>query len=79
MHPGTIKPKPAVVVQVARNFINSALTRATQRTQCFVRWVRVRLCQQAPCSESVVRLRESRTLPAGEFSTPNHLREWRRM
>jgi hypothetical protein len=61
---GRIKPNPAVVVKVARNFINSALTRATQRTQRFIRWVRVRLYQDVPWSDSVARLREIWTLPA---------------
>jgi hypothetical protein len=52
------------VVETARNFINSAVTRATQRTQRFVRWVRVRIYQRVPWSESVARLRELWTLPA---------------
>jgi hypothetical protein len=46
------------------NFINSALTRATQRTQRFIRWVRVRLSQDIPWSESVARLRQIWSLPA---------------
>ena len=50
-------------VKVVRNFINSALTRATQRTPRFIRWIRVRLYQQAPWSESIVRLRELWLLP----------------
>jgi hypothetical protein len=53
-----------VIAGVVRNFINSALTRATQRTQRFIRWVRVRLYVDAPWSESVVRLRELWTPPA---------------
>ena len=61
---GRIKVQPAVIVQVAKNFINSALTRATQRTQRFIRWVRVRLYQDVPWSESVARLREIWSLPA---------------
>ena len=40
---GRIKPISGIIVQAVRNFINSALTRATQRTQRFIRWVRVRL------------------------------------
>lgn len=43
---------------VVRNFINSAVARATQRTQRFIRWVRARLYQKAPWSESLDRLRE---------------------
>jgi hypothetical protein len=60
---GRTKAKPGIVKRV-RNFINSALTRATQRTQRFIRWVRVRLYQDVPWSESVARLREIWTLPA---------------
>ncbi len=49
-------------VEMARNFINSAVTRATQRTQRFIRWVRVRIYQRVPWSESVARLRQLWTL-----------------
>jgi hypothetical protein len=58
--------KPAIMkfVAIVRNFINSAVTRATQRTQRFIRWVRVRIYQHVPWSESVARLRELWTLPA---------------
>ncbi len=49
-------------VEMARNFMNSAVTRATQRTQRFIRWVRVRIHQRVPWSESVARLRELWTL-----------------
>ena len=52
------------VVGIVRNFINSAVTRATQRTQRFIRWVRVRIYQRVPWSESMARLRELWTLPA---------------
>jgi len=61
---GRIKARPGVIVQAAKNFINSALTRATQRTQRFIRWVRVRLYQDIPWGESVARLREIWSLPA---------------
>lgn len=61
---GRIKTSPAAIIHLARNFINSALTRATQRTQRFIRWVRARLYLEAPWSESVARLREIWTLPA---------------
>ncbi len=61
---GRIKPLSGIIVQTIRNFINSALTRATQRTQRFIRWVRVRLYQEAPWSEAMGRLRELWTLPA---------------
>ena len=52
------KPQIMKVVGIVRNFINSAVTRATQRTQRFIRWVRVRIYQRVPWSESVARLRE---------------------
>ena len=61
---GRIKPLTVFIVPGLRNFINSALTRATQRTQRFIRWVRVRLYLDAPWSESLARLRELWTLPA---------------
>lgn len=48
-------PGPA---QTVRNFINSSITRATQRTQRFIRWVRVRLYLHAPWCESLARLRQ---------------------
>ena len=51
------------VVGIVRNFINSAVTRATQRTQRFIRWVRVRIYQRVPWGESLARLRELWTLP----------------
>jgi len=60
---GRIKDAPRIIAQAVRNFINSALTRATQRTQRFIRWVRVRLYIDAPWSESMARLRELWTLP----------------
>ena len=52
------------VMESVRNFINTAIARATQRTQRFVRWVRVRLYQRAPWSESLARLRELWELPS---------------
>ena len=61
---GRIKALPTVIVQAAKNFINSALTRATQRTQRFIRWVRIRLYQDIPWNDSVARLREIWSLPA---------------
>jgi IS4 transposase len=61
---GRIKAAPGTLVRAARNFINSALARATQRTQRFIRWVRVRLYLDVPWSESLARLREIWTLPA---------------
>ena len=61
---GRIKAPSGIIVQAVRNFINSAITRATQRTQRFIRWVRVRLYQEVPWCESVARLREIWTLPA---------------
>jgi IS4 transposase len=61
---GRIKAAPGVNVQTIRNFINSALTRATQRTQRFIRWIRNRLYLDAPWSKSLARLRKIWTLPA---------------
>ncbi len=63
---GRQKPAPGAssVMTRSRNFINSAVTRATQRTQRFIRWVRVRLYKRVPWSESLARLREIWTLPA---------------
>ena len=60
---GRTGPRPGPA-QTARNFINSALTRATQRTQRFIRWVRVRLYMNAPWSESLARLRQLWALTA---------------
>ena len=60
---GRIKTAPRMIANTVRNFINSAITRATQRTQRFIRWVRIRLYMKAPWSESMTRLRELWTLP----------------
>jgi len=60
---GRIKAAPGTIVRAVGNFINSALARATQRTQRFIRWVRVRLYLDVPWSESVARLRELWSLP----------------
>ncbi|MFN9025694.1 MAG: transposase, partial [Akkermansiaceae bacterium] len=59
---GRIKAAPRIIIKDVRNFINSALTRATQRTQRFIHWVRVRLYLNVPWSESIARLRELWTL-----------------
>ncbi len=55
--------KDGGVLRSARSFINSAVTRATQRTQRFIRWVRGRIYQQVPWSESLARLRVVWGLP----------------
>ncbi len=60
---GRIRPKagdPRITktIGMVRNFVNSAVTRATQRTQRFIRWVRSRIYQQVPWSASMARLRE---------------------
>jgi hypothetical protein len=47
----------AGIVGAAGNFINTALLRATQRTQRFIRWVRVWIYKQALWRESIARLR----------------------
>jgi hypothetical protein len=46
------------IIRVAGNFINTALTRATQRTQRFIRWVRVWIYKQAAWGHSIARLKE---------------------
>jgi Transposase DDE domain len=61
---GRTKAAAEGIVQTPKNFINSALTRATQRTQRFIRWVRNRLYIEAPWSESLARLRELWILPS---------------
>ncbi len=48
----------AGIIRAAGNFINTALHRATQRTQRFIRWVRVWIYKQAPWRDSLARLRE---------------------
>ena len=35
------------------NMVNTAITRATQRTQRFIRWVRTRIYMKAPWADSV--------------------------
>jgi hypothetical protein len=52
------------VVAAVRNFINSAVQRATQRTERFIRWVRVHLYLQAPWSQSLARLHKLWGSPA---------------
>jgi len=54
----------AGIIRAAGNFINTALLRATQRTQRFIRWVRVWIYKQAPWRESLVRLREVWGMPS---------------
>jgi hypothetical protein len=49
---------PTAILRVAGNFINTALQRATQRTQRFIRWVRVWIYKQAPWRHSIARLRQ---------------------
>ena len=51
-------PKTVSIIQPVRNFINTALQRATQRTQRFIRWVRAWIYQEAPWCASITRLRE---------------------
>jgi Transposase DDE domain len=53
-----VDPMAANVVRAAGNFINTALRRATQRTQRFIRWVRVWIYKQAPWGDSILRLKE---------------------
>ena len=53
-----VASKVAGIIRTVGNFINTALTRATQRTQRFIRWVRVWIYKQAPWQDSIARLRE---------------------
>lgn len=46
------------IIRAAGNFINTALDRATQRTQRFIRWVRVWIYKQAPWRDSIARIRQ---------------------
>lgn len=50
--------KPAGIIRAVGNFINTAVNRATQRTQRFIRWVRVWIYRQAPWRDSIARLRD---------------------
>lgn len=49
---------PAGIIRAIGNFINTAVNRATQRTQRFIRWVRVWIYRQAPWRDSIARLRD---------------------
>ena len=51
-------PRAVGIIRTAGNFINTALARATQRTQRFNRWVRVWICIQDPWRDSVAPLKE---------------------
>jgi len=53
-----VDPIAGDVVRATGNFINTALRRATQRTQRFIRWVRVWIYKQAPWRDSIHRLKE---------------------
>jgi hypothetical protein len=50
--------KASGLIRAVGNFINTAIQRATQRTQRFIRWVRVWIYKQAPWSHSIARLKE---------------------
>ena len=49
---------PAGIIRALGNFINTAVQRATQRTQRFIRWVRVWIYRQTPWGDSIARLRQ---------------------
>lgn len=66
---GRTRAQPALTAGVS-NFINAALTRATQRTQRFIRWVRRRRYLEASRSEAVASLRELRLLTARKVPIP---------
>ncbi len=55
---GVVASMATGIIRAAGNFINTAFHRATQRTQRFIRWVRVWIYKQAPWGESILRLRE---------------------
>ena len=55
---GVVASMATGVIRAAGNFINTALLRATQPTQRFIRWVRVWIYKQVPWRDSLVRLRE---------------------
>lgn len=44
------------VLRQAENFINTAISRATQRTVRFIRWLRTALYQKAPLDQALARL-----------------------
>ena len=46
------------VIRPVGNFINTALQRATQRTQRFIRWVRAWIYKETPWRASIDRLKE---------------------
>ncbi len=56
--PAIVASKAVGIIRAAGNFINTAFHRATQRTQRFIRWVRVWIYKQAPWGESILRLKE---------------------
>lgn len=56
--PVTLTNAAKGILKATRNFINTALQRATQRTQRFIRWVRVWIYKQAPWFDSIARLRQ---------------------
>jgi len=53
-----LKNREGEVMKSGGNFINQAVQRATQRTQRFIRWLRVALYREVPWHEAVARLRE---------------------
>ena len=50
------KNREGGTMQTGKNFINQAVQRATQRTQRFIRWLRVALYREVPWREAVARL-----------------------
>lgn len=53
-----LKNREGDVMKSSGNFINQAVKRATQRTQRFIRWLRVALYREVPWHEAVARLKE---------------------
>jgi hypothetical protein len=53
-----LKNREGGTMKSGGNFINQAVKRATQRTQRFIRWLRVALYREVPWREAVARLAE---------------------
>ena len=53
-----LKNRTGNAMKRAGNFINQVVQRATQRTQRFIRWLRVALYREVPWPDAVARLAE---------------------
>lgn len=54
----TSAPTVAGIIRIAGSLINTALSRATERTQRVIRWVWVWIYKQNPWHDSIARLKE---------------------